>query len=339
MPRLDLGEAPEDILELSNEEILREFESTLYAAGASRETVKAYMSAIRDFVSFIGNKPLREVTVRDVINWRNERLSKGFPGAKTNDNQKWQVTLHYYSILLRRFFKWLGLRVKMPGVKKYPPRVDALSEEEVVALLNAAKKPVDKLILSLMISTGLRSRELLELRVNDIDFNKRVIRVRTAKYGKERLVTAPPDVFDLLSAWVKVNGLDSKDKLFKLSYSGLYKKLKKLAEKAGVDPLKVRPHVLRPTFATMAIRRGMSLASLQRLLGHSDIRTTQVYLHMTIDDVKREYEEKIGSSVVNTKLCSSCRRPVPLDALFCPYCGVELIGGRAAGEGAVVPGY
>lgn len=324
MPKLDLGEAPDGILELSNDEIIREFEATLSAAGASKETIKSYRAAIEDFLSFIGNKPLREVTLRDVINWRNERLSKGFPGAKSSDKHKWQVTLHYYSILLRRFFKWLGLRLNIPGVKRIPPKLDALSDNEIAALLNAAKSPKDRLILQLMITTGLRSRELLDLRVEDIDFNRRIIRVKSAKYGKERLVTAPVEVFEALEAWIKINGLKAKDRIFQLSYPALYKKLKRLAKRAGLDPSRVRPHVLRHTFATMAIRRGLSLPSLQRLLGHSDIRTTQVYLHMTIEDIKQEYEEKLGGGVARLQGCSSCGRMVPLDALFCPYCGSSL---------------
>jgi len=324
VPKLDLGEAPEGILELSNEEIVKEFESTLQAVGASKETIKAYLAAIKDFLSFTGNKPLKEVSVKDIIAWRNDRLTRGFPGAKTSDRFKWQVTLHYYSILLRRFFKWLGLRVKMPGVKRLPARIDALSEEEVATLLSAASKPVEKLVVGLFVTTGLRSRELLELRVEDVDFNRRVIRVKSAKYGKERLVTAPQEVFEMLEAWIKLNNLKPKDKLFKLSYSALYKKLKSLARRAGIDPSRMRPHVLRHTFATTAIRRGMSLASLQRLLGHSDIRTTQVYLHITIDDIKKEYEEKMSGEFARHKACPACNRAVPVDAVFCPYCGAQL---------------
>lgn len=325
MPRLDIGEAPEGIIELSNEEIVKEFEATLEASGASKETIRAYMAAIRDFLSFTNNKPLREVTLRDVINWRNTRLRTGFPGAKTNSSSKWQVTLHYYSILLRRFLQWLGLRVKVPGGKRVPPRIEVLNEDELKKLFGAAKKPQDRLILTLLASTGLRSRELLELRVEDIDFTNRVIKVRSAKYGKERLVTAPQEVFDELAAWIKLNQLKPGDRIFKLSYTGLYKKIKRLAEKAGIEPARVRPHVLRHTFATLAIRRGLSLPSLQRLLGHSDIRTTQVYLHLTIDDIKREYDEKMREALEETsKTCTKCNRRIPIDSIYCPYCGTSV---------------
>ncbi|MEM4977202.1 MAG: site-specific integrase [Desulfurococcaceae archaeon] len=323
MPKLDIVEAPDGILDLPNEDILKEFEASLEASGAGKDTIKAYMSAIRDFLSYIGNKPLREVTLRDVINWRNERLRTGFPGSKTLDREKWQVTLHYYSLFLRRFFQWLGLRVNVPRVKRNPPKIDTLTEEEVSRMLAVAKKPQDRLILLLLVSTGLRSRELLELKVEDVDPSRGVIRVRSAKYGKERLVTAPREVFELLSAWIKLNGLKPKDKLFKITYSALYKRLKTIAKKAGVDVSKIRPHVFRHTFATMAIKRGLSLPTLQRLLGHSDIRTTQIYLHLTIEDVKKEYEEKMGI-IVEPRTCTKCSRVIPQDAVFCPYCGTTV---------------
>lgn len=325
MPKLDIVEAPEGILDLDNESILKEFELALEASGATRETIKAYTAAIRDFLSFIGNKPLREVTLRDILNWRNERLKNGFPGAKTADREKWQVTLHYYSLFLRRFFQWLGLRLKVPGVQRKPPKIEVLTESEVAKLLAAARNPRDRVIILLLLYTGLRSKELLGLRVEDVDFERGVIRVKSAKYGKERFVTAPKEVFELLSAWIKINNLKPKDKLFKMTYSVLYKRLKKIAKKAGIDVHKVRPHVFRHTFATMAIRKGLSLPTLQRLLGHSDIRTTQVYLHLTVEDVKREYEEKMGG-IAEPRTCPSCSRVVPEDALFCPYCGYGLRG-------------
>lgn len=330
--KIDVGRAPEGLLEMDNDAILQEFELALRSSGASEGTVKSYISAIRDFLEFVNNKPLREVTLRDVLAWRNEKARKGFEGSKSRDPAKWATTLHYYTIFVKRFLEWLGLNVKVPSYRKSPRRVEVLTDEEIAKLFNACRRADERLILRLLLETGLRSRELLGLRVNDIDFQNKLIRVREAKYGKERYVTASQGAFAMLRSWIEINGLGPEDPLFRLSYEGLYKKLKRLAKRAGVDPRRVRPHVLRHTFATLALRRGMSLPSLQALLGHSDIKTTQVYLHLSIEDIKREYEEKF--ELVNA--CPRCGRGVPPNSLFCPYCGTPL-GARGGAEATETP--
>jgi len=320
---IDVGKAPEDILSLPNEDIVNEFLAVLEASGASQDTIKAYRSALFDFILFLKGKPLREVTLRDVVAWRNERLKNGFNWKRTESKDSWLATLHYYTIFLKKFFKWLGLNLSVPSVKKPAKKIEALSDEEVSKLLAAATRVEEKIILKLLLDTGLRSRELLSLRVSDINFDERVIRVREAKYGRERYVTATQETFEMVKAYVKLLNLNPGDKLFNLTYSGLYKMLKKLARRAGLNEDRVRPHILRHTFATRALRMGLSLPTLQRILGHSDIKTTQVYLHLTVEDLKKEYASKLDVAGKASKYCVSCGRPIPADALYCPYCGAR----------------
>ncbi len=323
--RIDLGEAPEGLLELENNEILEEFLLALEAAGASPETIKAYRAAITDFLEYLGDKPLKQVTIRDVIRWRNQKLRKGFKKPRQKEKRGWQVTLHYYTLFLRRFLEWLGLKIRIPGVRKPPRKIEALSDEEIGRMYNAVRDPLDRLVLDLLLDTGLRSKELLGLKVKDIDLNNLVITVKETKYGRERKVVITPKTAETIRSWIKLNGLRPEDKLVGLTYAGLYKRIRKLGERAGIPREKARPHVLRHTFATRALRRGLSLPSLQRLLGHTDIKTTQVYMHLTIEDVRKEY-----LSILAGNKCPTCGREVPVGAKFCPYCGTKINGDNKA---------
>ena len=292
MVRFDLPPPPPGLLEKSNREILEAFLAALAAAGASEKTVKAYRAAISDFLEYIGDKPLREVSSSDVAGWVYERLSRGVKRPREEDGRARRVTMHYYTLFLRGFFEWLKLDVKVPVVRKpRRGRVEALRAEDVYRLIMAARDPLDLLIVALLFETGLRAQEAVGLRWRDIDFSKREIRVRNAKYGEERIVLYGQLTEQALQLILATRPPRSPDEsVLGISYSGLYKRLKTLAKRAGLDPEKVRPHVLRHTFATEALRRGVPLPVVQRLLGHHDIKVTQVYLHILDEDVRRAYQ-------------------------------------------------
>ncbi len=298
MTRFDLPPPPPGLLERSNVEIVEAFLAALAAAGANPKTVKTYRAALMDFLDWLGGRPLREVSNSDVAGWVYDRLTRGLRRPRGGgDGRGRQVTMHYYTLFLRGFLEWLGLDVKVPVVRKpRGGRVEALTAEEVRRLLAAARDPLDLLIVALLFETGLRAQEAVGLRLRDIDFQRRTIRVRNAKYGEERVVYYGALTEAALHAWLEMRRPRGDEPLLGISYSGLYKRLKSLARRAGVDPSKVRPHVLRHTFATEALRRGVPLPAVQRLLGHHDIKVTQVYLHLLDEDIRRAYEAAFGST-------------------------------------------
>ncbi|MEM0015521.1 MAG: tyrosine-type recombinase/integrase [Saccharolobus sp.] len=277
--KLELGSPPEfgDLYEA--------FINALLIAGAGNGTIKLYSTAVKDFLNFIGKDP-RKVTAEDVNKWVISLLNRQgkTKGDEMDKKRARNVTVRYYVIAVRRFLKWLGIPIKPPIPKIRKKEVKALTEEEINRVLEACKRARDKLIIRLLLDTGLRANELLSIKIKDIDIDNNMIRVRNTKNGEERVVFFTDNTKQILKKYIRGKNLD--DKLFYITYDALYRKLKRLGEKVGID---LRPHVLRHTFATLSLKRGMNLITLQKLLGHKDLKTTQIYTHLILEDLRNEY--------------------------------------------------
>ena len=271
---------------------LEDFISALTIAGASENTIKLYRIAIKDFIDFIKKDP-RQVTTSDLNKWIIDILNRNTKTKLVSDNlekrREKSVTARVYITAVIRFLKWLGVDVKptMPRTKR--KEIRALSEEEIERIKASLKKGKDKLLIQLLLDTGLRAKELLSIRKSDINIEKRYIIVRNTKNGEERIVFFTEETAKMLEKYIKKIG--DNERLFNMTYEALYRKLKRLGKKLGID---LRPHILRHTFATRAIRKGMPLPVVQKLLGHKDIRTTQIYTHLITEDLQEIYRKIFG---------------------------------------------
>ena len=273
---------PRGVEGLSLRDAINIFVHYLEASGASPKTVKVYRAALKSFEEFAGSeRPVGSLGKEDYVAWSaliSRRVSRG---------EVSRATAHYYTVMVRKFFKWLGLGEDLSALPLGPRRFKGvLSWRDVEALLAASRDLYDALIVALLAETGMRASEMLSLTFEDIDLPRGVARVK-GKYGKERTVVLGPVSKRLIAEAAAVSG--GRGRVVPLSYKAVYKRLKKLAERAGIDPRRVRPHVLRHAFATEALRRGMSLSALQKILGHSSLRITQLYLHLSDEDVVMEY--------------------------------------------------
>lgn len=261
------------------------FLRALEASGASIKTIRAYRAALRSFQQYVGDKRLSEISESDYVEWL--AWLRRQPGKRKG--AKRESTLHYYSIFVRRFLQWAGVVGDVPAVPGRPGDFnDALSWDEVEALLAAARDLYDVVIVALAAESGLRAGEILNLTWSDVDLSRRLVRVR-GKYGKERVAFLGPAGSWALSELAASIRPRPGDRIVPMTYQALYKRVKSLARRAGLPEDRVRPHALRHTFATEALRRGVNLASLQRMLGHSDIKVTQRYLHLVTEDIERDY--------------------------------------------------
>jgi integrase/recombinase XerD len=183
------------------------------------------------------------------------------------------------------------------------PLPKILSEAEVDALLDAARDRDGAegvrltCMLELLYATGLRVSELVGLPLAAVARDPRVILVR-GKGGKERMVPLTEAAIEAVEAWRAVRGayvptgqdsrylFPSRSEEGHLTCRRLGQLLKELAIDSGIDPAKVSPHVMRHAFATHLLHHGADLRSLQQMLGHADISTTQIYTHVLGERLK-----------------------------------------------------
>jgi integrase/recombinase XerD len=177
---------------------------------------------------------------------------------------------------------WEDFRLKRPRREKKIPQV--LSQEEALQLIEAPKNMKHRMILTLAYATGLRRAEILGLTLKHIDSSRNVIRVIQGKGKKSREVPAPAVLIGQLREYYK--HYHPKTYLFEgfkpgkpYSAASIEKIVKDAAVKAGIKK-DVYPHILRHSFATHMLEKGVNLKRLQMILGHNAMKTTSIYLHL-----------------------------------------------------------
>ena len=156
------------------------------------------------------------------------------------------------------------------------PRI--LQEDEVLKLFSMVYDPKHKMQLKLMYYCGLRVSEMLNLKKSDINFKEEVLKVVQGKGGKDRLIPIPKPLQMELKSYLLQPFMDNQQSLFKTTSRATQYMLERVSKKFGK---KVNPHMLRHSYATHVLEQTNNLELVRDLLGHSDIRITQIYTHMT----------------------------------------------------------
>ena len=191
-----------------------------------------------------------------------------------------------------------GIKIKRP--RRDHPLPDILSKQEVHAMIEVTSNPKHKAIIAVLYSTGIRRDELLNLRLCDIDSKRMVVRISSGKGNKARDTLLAVKALKLLrayylSAWPKpINYVFEGGGKHGQPYSesSVHKVIKRAVAKAGIKK-HISTHSLRHAFATHMLEQGCNLKLIQKLLGHSSLRSTMVYLHLAAIDpsVKSPFDQ------------------------------------------------
>ncbi|WP_419905932.1 site-specific tyrosine recombinase XerD [Kiloniella sp.] len=277
--------------------------------GASLNTLQAYQRDLERFADFLkgqGQRPDR-ATPSDVRSYLEDLTAE--------DLSPRTQARHLSS--LKQYFLFLmeeGIRNDNPVGEINPPKIGQslpkfLSVDDTERLLDTARDAKDKeevrlhALVELLYATGLRVSELVSLKASQTQRDPRILTV-LGKGNKERIVPLSLSAREALDTYIaqrqtflssgdQVAGHDqgwlfpSRGKSGHLTRHRVGQLLKELAIKSGIDPKKISPHILRHAFATHLLENGADLRSVQKMLGHSDISTTQIYTHVLQDRLQR----------------------------------------------------
>ena len=271
-------------------------EYTEIERGRSLKTVENYDRYLVLFLDFLKSDSPSDITEDKLREYRLFLNRRSF-STKTGPSLIKKRTQNYYLIALRAYLKYMakrGLQILSPDnielAKVAERQIDHISIEELDRILAAPnsekdenKKLRDRAILELLFSTGLRVSELCRV-PRDLDLNKDEFSVR-GKGEKVRVVFMSDKAKQALKDYLKKRVDVTSGLMFNLTPRSVERLVKYYTIKAGVSK-KVTPHVIRHSFATDLLQNGADLRSVQALLGHSNISTTQIYTHVTDKHLK-----------------------------------------------------
>ena len=300
---------PPRLIHMQNLPWLACYMQTLKAENKSLNTQKSYASGLRALIEttlldehVLSEPDYQAITVYELaermepLNGRMDRWTHGLSELRP-------TTYNARLAAARHLLKWLGHRwpdhlVRARTGKRLPR---TLNRREMSMVLDASAKsenPVASIVVTMMLDTGLRVSEVCNLDQNDIDLDDGSARVYGGKGDKDRLVLFTRRTLERIHAWIPIREARVRDDDFafllnsagrRLQPRGVQRLMDSLAREAGLPKGKLTPHVLRHNFATGLLERGADLVTIQRLLGHSSIATTRVYLEISDQTLREVY--------------------------------------------------
>lgn len=297
------------MIEINNKELIDDFSDYLKIdKNYSKNTLESYIRDLRFFLEYT-NKEVIDITKKDIDNY----ILHVLPMYNESSINRIIASIKSFYKYLSLFKGYVNISEDVESLKRKKTLPKYLSIEEVDKLLDIKVESAfdyrNKTILELLYSTGLRATELVNLDIINIDTTNMVVNVY-GKGNKERIVPLSKIAVNYLDAYINtyrnmlfVKNQKPTDSLFlnnhgkRMTRQGLYKIIGEVANKQGIDK-EITPHVLRHSFATHMIECGADIRSVQELLGHENIVTTEIYTHLANNFIKDSYNDYFNRSTM-----------------------------------------
>jgi integrase/recombinase XerD len=265
---------------------LAHFKNYLKSQRYSPNTIKTYTEALGVFFQFHSNKAPEKLEIEDIIHFNTGYILRKNLSASYQNQVINAIKLFYRN----RFKRFMNLdNIQRPRREKRLPNV--LSKQEIKAILEAPTNLKHRALLSLIYACGLRRSEVLNLTLKDVLSDRNLLFIRQSKGKKDRVVPISHKIIEMLRDYYKA--FKPKTWLFEGQYTGeqysersLQLVLKQALQKAG-NKKPVSLHWLRHSYATHLLESGTDLRYIQELLGHSSSRTTEIYTHVSTQNLQQ----------------------------------------------------
>ena len=250
----------------------------------SDSTLKTYSYLVADFILY--HKKEKIENVREIEKYIENDFVKRNPAISTH--RQLISALKHYLVYTKAGFE-LDFKNIAPRKDKKLPNV--LSKKEILRLIQVTKNLKHRVCIALLYSSGLRIGELLKLKLKDLDFERKMLRVTMGKGRKDRYVPIAESIFPMLHNYLatykpKQYLIENDSKHIPYAATSVRSFLKRNVESAGIQK-NITPHTLRHSYATHLLESGTDIRYIQTLLGHTRPETTMIYTHVQSDAIKK----------------------------------------------------
>ena len=268
------------------------FMGRMVFGGYSKSTIRQYGTFLREMLVYVG-KPVQEITGDDVVNCLNTYAEARQISSSTKDHKR-LICSSFFSFLHDRGYISRNPMATIDPIKYVAEVREALNSREVEKMRIACGSNIrDNLVLELFLATGCRVSEIVGMRVDEMDLDNGCVKV-LGKGQKERVVFLSDRALEYLDRYLDGRRSGPVILSIRAPHQGLHKNaleniVRAIAKRAGITK-RVFPHLLRHTFATRALNKGMPLPTLCDILGHASTETTRIYAKNSQGRLKYEYD-------------------------------------------------